>query len=311
MKWSVYSGNYLSSDNVCGKVFFEQTLNPDSSEVKGSFEVDQHIEDFGIRIELAKGAKLSVSRLTFSSDTVSTNDSDVFMMLAISLYVILLWFVFTKKQLCQPAYFRGELISGRRMSFLLLLIMGITAIYVSAPLFASDLSGGYDLIYHVNRIEGLAQSLACGQFPVRVHSGILNKYGYTNSIFYPELFLYFPAGLRLLGMSLMNCYKVFAIASSFATVAIAYIAFSQLFSSRSAGLMATILYTLSPYRIACIYERSAVGEYLAMTFCRQYFTAFMLSFLKKKTIGSGCAWVLPGYCKAIFSLRKSRHFSVL
>lgn len=282
MEWSIYSGNYLSSDNVCGKVFWEQTLNPGSSEATGTFEVDQRIEDFGIRIELAKGAKLSVSRFTFRSDTIHTNDPNVFMMLAIIAYVILLWLAVTKKQLCQPAYFRGELISGRRMCFLLVLIMGITTIYVSAPLFASDLSGGYDLIYHANRIEGLAKSLACGQFPVRVHSGILNGYGYTNSIFYPELFLYFPAGLRLLGMSLMNCYKVFAIVSSFATVAIAYIAFSKLFSSRCTGLMAAILYTLSPYRIACIYERSAVGEYLAMTFLPAVFYGIYAIFFGKK-----------------------------
>lgn len=280
--WSIFSSDYLSDDNQSGKVWWNQPLSPDASSVTGSFDLDHPVTNFGIRIDLAKGAAFSIGRLTLRSNNVSNHDAAVFMLLGACGYVFLLWMIFTRKTICKPAYFRGEFVTGRRMSFLLLLAMSITAFYVSTPLFSQDLSAGYDLLYHVNRIEGIAKSLACGQFPVRIHSGLLNGYGYANSIFYPELLLYFPAGLRLLGLSLMNCYKVLAVTASFATVAVAYGAFSKLLSSRTAGLMAAVLYTLNPYRLACIYERSAVGEYLAMIFLPAVFYGFYAVFFGEK-----------------------------
>ena len=78
--------------------------------------------------------------------------------------------------------------------------------------------------------------------------------------------MYFPAVLRILGMSLMNCYKVLSVTCTFATAVLGYLSFSRLLNSRMAGLLAAVLYTLNPYRLACVYERSALGEYLAMTF---------------------------------------------
>jgi|GEM_PF-1274653 len=265
-KWSIFSSSYLSNENSSGKVWFEKVLSSSASSTQGTFVVDQPIADFGVAVNLPEGAKFSIGRFTLGSDNVKTNDYLVFMLLAFGIYCGAMWMVLTPNVICKPARFCGQLVSGRRMSLLLLLAFAVSTFYVSTPLFSQDLSAGYDLLYHVNRIEGIAKSLACGQFPVRIHSGLLNGYGYANSIFYPELLLYFPAALRLLGLSLMNAYKVLAVASSFATVMVAYLAFSKLMASRTAGLMAAVLYTLNPYRLSCIYERSAVGEYLAMIF---------------------------------------------
>ena len=56
---------------------------------------------------------------------------------------------------------------------------------------------GADWSFHLSRIEGIAQGLREGQFPVRVYSIAKNGYGYAPSLFYGELLLYFPAVLRL------------------------------------------------------------------------------------------------------------------
>ncbi|MFR1517707.1 MAG: hypothetical protein ACLSVG_02870 [Clostridia bacterium] len=138
--------------------------------------------------------------------------------------------------------------------------------YTCLPLFTDKLFDAHDISYHLNRIEGIAAALKNGQFPVRIHPNILNDYGYANSIFYPEIFLYLPGALRALGVNLSICYKILIAALNAGTVSIAYYSFKRLFKSQYAAYLGTVLYGLSLYRLLCIYVRGAVGEVLAMMF---------------------------------------------
>ena len=298
VSWSIYSGGYLSENNQSGKVWPLETFSETESSAYGSFEIDKYLEDVEFSFIIPRGATFSLSRLTLQSETVRINDSYIFMGLTVLIYLLLLFFLFKKRELCRPTTFHQEQISGRRMCFFLIFAMAVTAVFSSMPLFSEDLAGGYDILYHVNRIEGIAKSLAGGQFPVRIHPGILNGYGYPNGIFYPELFLYFPACLRLLGMSLMNSYKVFVVAVSFATVAISYVAFSKLLQSRMAGILAAVLYTINPYRLACVYEKSAVGEYLAMAFLPAVFYGMYAVLCGEK---KDWKWLCLGACGVLQS----------
>ena len=148
-----------------------------------------------------------------------------------------------------------------------LLLTG-AALLASMPCLWGGLYGawGHDLFFHLNRIEGIASGLASGQFPVRIHASTLQGYGYAASQFYPELFLYIPALLRVLGVSLTASMHVFVIAVNLLTAYTAYYAARRLFDSREIGAGASALYTLCIYRIANLYVRTAVGEYLAMIF---------------------------------------------
>lgn len=263
--WRISSGGYLYEDNRCGVVFVEEELGGAEASF-GAFEINQQTNDVSIAVHVPSGRTLSIGRITVTSDRPTSADSYVLMGLAAVVYAVLMWALFTKRTLCRPMRWNGTEVSGRRVWFGLVLIFAAITVWGCSPLFSSDISGGYDLLFHINRIEGIAQSLSCGQFPVRIHAGMLNGHGYPNGIFYPELLLYFPALLRMFGMSLMNCYKVLACAATFATAAIAYVSFAKLLRSRSAGLLAALVYTINPYRLACVFERSAVGEYLAMMF---------------------------------------------
>ena len=138
--------------------------------------------------------------------------------------------------------------------------------FACLPLFTDKLFDAHDISYHLNRIEGIAAALRGGQFPVRIHPNILNDYGYANSIFYPELFLYLPGALRALGVNLNICYKILIAALNAGTVGIAYYSFRRLFKSQYAAYLGTVLYGLSLYRLLCIYVRGAIGEVLAMMF---------------------------------------------
>lgn len=47
---------------------------------------------------------------------------------------------------------------------------------------------GHDLIFHLYRIEGIAQGLIEGQFPVRMQTVQAAGYGYPVSIMYGDIF---------------------------------------------------------------------------------------------------------------------------
>lgn len=73
-------------------------------------------------------------------------------------------------------------------------------------------ANGADWSFHLSRIEGIANGLREGRFPVRVYSMAKDGYGYAPSLFYGELLLYFPAVLRLLGMSVQGAYHTYLLA---------------------------------------------------------------------------------------------------
>lgn len=167
--------------------------------------------------------------------------------------VLLLWF---------------RLIPAFRDPKRVIVLLGVagTAFLASVPLLTDQLLPGHDLLFHLNRIEGLTQGLMDGQFPVRIQPFWLMDRGYATSVFYGDLFLYFPAMLRFFGVSVQGAYKCYVVAVNLITAALAYWCFSKMLGRRFAGLLGSVLYTLSGYRLISIYTRAAVGEYTAMTF---------------------------------------------
>ena len=125
---------------------------------------------------------------------------------------------------------------------------------------------GDDIYFHLSRIEGIAQGLKAGQFPVRIYSQAKNGYGYAPSLFYGELCLYFPAVLRTLGVSVQLSYHLYVLAVQMLTAGIAFYSFRQMFSHNKTALLGSVLYLLNPYRLQNLYWRAAVGEYTAMAF---------------------------------------------
>ncbi len=144
-------------------------------------------------------------------------------------------------------------------------LLGVSVL-ASYPLFYGMAGPGHDLNFHLYRIEGIKDGLLSGQFPVRLHPTHNNGYGYISSSVYPELFLYIPALLRLLGASPVMAYHAFLVLINAVTAWIMYVCAKGISRSRYAGLLASVLYTLSTWRIINLYHRAAIGEALAMMF---------------------------------------------
>ncbi len=144
--------------------------------------------------------------------------------------------------------------------------LAVVTIVASFPATTGNTYLGHDLFFHLTRIEGLKDGLLSGQFPVRINPDFYRGYGYANSVMYGELLLYFPAFLRIAGISLSSAFNAYIFLVNFLTGASAYWCFSRICRDKISGMTAAILYVMTPYRLMDLYIRAAVGEYTAMIF---------------------------------------------
>ena len=146
------------------------------------------------------------------------------------------------------------------------LILFAAVVAASTPLLKPYLTVGHDIRFHLYRIESIKDALLSGQFPVRLHPTFNHGYGYGTSALYPELFLYIPAVFRILGMSIPMAYQVFCFLINLTTAFTVYYSMNLITRSRYASLATSLIYTLSLYRLVCLYERAALGEVLGLCF---------------------------------------------
>ncbi len=134
------------------------------------------------------------------------------------------------------------------------------------PAMNGYLTNGHDLTFHLTRIEGIKEAFLSGQFPVRISPVFHNGYGYANSIFYGELFLYFPGFLRTIGFTVAQSYNAYLILLNIVTIVICYYCSKKILKDNLIAVTVTALYVLCPYRLVDLYTRAAIGEVTAMTF---------------------------------------------
>ncbi len=235
-----------------------------------SFLIDYQVQSgteqiqFGVYYD-QDPASFNVGTIEITSDSVLYRDS-LLRHLTLSLLVgfLFVWLFF---RFLYPLAYRkflgkfSEPVYERLFLFFVLL-----TILSSFPFFFSSLIRGDDTIFHIARIEGIKSALEAGYFPPRIYLFTLNDYGFGSGFFYPDLFLYFPALLRLLGFDFLASYEIFVVLVNFASIVSIYYATSKIAESRFAGLSASVVYALSSYRLIDVHYRGAVGETLAFIF---------------------------------------------
>ena len=101
--------------------------------------------------------------------------------------------------------------SKKEKSFVLGMVI-LIAIITGLPFLKPGLGGHLlDTLYHLLRIESVKEALLNGAYPARVNPLFLNGYGYGSSLFYSDITLVVPAILRLLGVSPILSWKIFAL----------------------------------------------------------------------------------------------------
>ncbi len=144
-------------------------------------------------------------------------------------------------------------------------IIFITAA-ASIPLMNGYILMGNDMMFHLFRIEGIAEGLKAGQFPVRIMPQWWNEYGYGASMFYGDVLLYFPAILLLLNYKLQTAFKCYIAAINLLTAWIAYRSFLKMGKNVKIALFGSAIYSLNLFRIMNLYYNNGLGAYTAMAF---------------------------------------------
>ncbi len=147
----------------------------------------------------------------------------------------------------------------------IIIFLGL-AILISIPYINTKEIFAHDISYHLNRIVSIKEELELGNFPVLIHSNLKDGFGYASPLFYPEIFLYFPAVLCMLGVNCFAAYKIFIFLVNLATIIITYYSANVIFKNKKISWITTLLYMVAFYRVSDIYIRGAIGEVLALTF---------------------------------------------
>lgn len=148
----------------------------------------------------------------------------------------------------------------------ILMIVVIVAV-TGFPYLQEGLDGYFpDLMYHMLRIEGVKDALAEGVFPVRIYENFFNGYGYGSPLFYPDIFLIFPALLRMLGIPPLIVWKIFALCLTSAATLTTWWSIKYISKDSELSMAATFLVMLSQFYLADLCDRVGLSEYLAFIF---------------------------------------------
>lgn len=230
-------------NNHLGKVVTTCTLEPGVHDTAIQFELMQDTH------QLKLYADEEFDMYDWRVDLVKDNYTDViFLCLLLIVILYLLYFKFDWKK---PQYTA---------------ILCALGIFITLPFAGEVLQSGHDLPFHISRIKGVAEGLSYGQFPVRLNMDINYGYGFVSEILYPNLFVYFPALLMFLGMSVLSAYKFWILFINIATALAGYYSFSRLLKSDKLGAVCAVLYLINPYRLNNIFLRASIGEVLAQIF---------------------------------------------
>lgn len=163
---------------------------------------------------------------------------------------------------------------NEKTKFYIALFFCISSLIMCLGYFNNSLVLLDDMTFHLNRISDLKDSLRNGYFFATISDKTLSGYGYANSFFYPDLFLYVPAFLNLIGVNLITSYKIFMYIITLLTMIVAYISANNIFilnqkttdNSIKFGIIFSLLYTAFPYRLINVFYRGAIGEILSSIF---------------------------------------------
>lgn len=125
---------------------------------------------------------------------------------------------------------------------------------------------GHDTLFHLSRIEGLAQSFKEGSFLPQIYPYKNNSFGYASPLFYSDFLLALPAILYLLGGNIYYSYLFTLFTITFLTSFTIMKITQQFTKEKGIPTLASILYLFCNYRITNVFVRGALGEVFAGLF---------------------------------------------
>ena len=155
-----------------------------------------------------------------------------------------------------------QLKENKKIHYILLILIGAL---LSLGLFKIQIRDTHDGFLHLIRLIKTDEMLKLGEFPM-VMPGICNGAGYAMNLFYPPLATYLPLLVKMFVPSYATALKLFgAICIIVSGITMYQFAF-QVSKKRSIAFFAAFIYMIAPYKLANVYKRYAIGEFMALAF---------------------------------------------
>ncbi|MCR5355879.1 MAG: hypothetical protein K6E63_00595 [Lachnospiraceae bacterium] len=190
-----------------------------------------------LKVYQSSEGELAVNRMAIRSDIRLNRDTEAYIISAAIVALALCIFVLI---------FNRLKLSKRELSYIVLLVL--TLILVNIPYCSRGTRYEVDTQGALKRIEAIVQGIRDGQFPVIIGPNYANQYG-EMVILQPSLFLYFPAFLRLLGVSIPVAYNIYMIVVNIATALVTAVSVRRMFGSVKRAVIAAVVYLIEPFRL--------------------------------------------------------------
>jgi len=129
------------------------------------------------------------------------------------------------------------------------IIFFIFSLITSLPFFIENASVRSDFIFHLTRIDGIKNNLQAGLLFQPIYFSTLNGFGYANPSFYPDLLLYLPAILNLMGVSLLASYGIYHLLVMFSTALTCFYASNKILKDDMKSFVLTLFYTFATDKV--------------------------------------------------------------
>lgn len=147
-----------------------------------------------------------------------------------------------------------------------ILILVIVSLIVCLPLFRSGFLDTHDGNFHIARIFGTVEGIKEGQFLPEIVSKWGNGFGYSWNLFYPTLYTFFGAFLKLFLSSYILVMKAILIILTFVSSIGMYKLMMEITGKKRISVLTAIIYITVPYRLTDVFVRLAIGEVLTLSF---------------------------------------------
>lgn len=162
----------------------------------------------------------------------------------------------------------------KRKLFLLLAV--VLSVFLTLDLFHSGLPKTHDGIDHVARIANFYTNLSQGNIIPRWAGNLNWGYGHPILMFLYPLPSYIASFFHFFGLSLADSTKYVFVLGEVLSGVFMFLWISE-FMPAYLGLLAAVMYMITPYRLVDIYVRGDIGENLAFAFAPLVFFAIIKS----------------------------------
>lgn len=147
--------------------------------------------------------------------------------------------------------------------YIVIILLGII---ICLPFFTLNIAKTGEYLLHVHRITSVKECIADGVFPPLITYKHMNGFGYGINIFYGIFTTYIPILISYLTNSIDLSIKIFALLSVIFSGITMYWCIYSITKNKIIGLISALIYMSAPYKLTNIYERCALGEYVAFIF---------------------------------------------